>query len=210
MSKSTLFALMMGMAVGAAASWIGLKKYYEKIAQEEISSVKSVYAKKHDEEIKKAINSVFGTGAKKEERHDRGEEIGEGGHLYSEPDMYCEDNSDTEVVRKINEAYSGGHTCVDNGDEYDFSSKPYSIPPEKFGDMYEYEQVSLNYYADGVLADDIDDIIDNVDDTVGRNFATYFGEYEDDSVFIRNDRLRCDFEILRDNRTYAEVVGREP
>lgn len=32
----------------------------------------------------------------------------------------------------------------------------------------------------------------------------HFGEYEEDSVFMRNDAKRCDYEILRDLRTFAE------
>ena len=31
-----------------------------------------------------------------------------------------------------------------------------------------------------------------------------------DSVFVRNDRLKCDYEILRDNRSYSDVTGRYP
>ena len=32
----------------------------------------------------------------------------------------------------------------------------------------------------------------------------HFGEYEEDAVFARNDAKRCDYEILKDERTYAE------
>lgn len=32
----------------------------------------------------------------------------------------------------------------------------------------------------------------------------HFGEYEKDSVFVRSDPKRCDYEILRDLRSYAE------
>ena len=88
--------------------------------------------------------------------------------------------------------------------------EPYIIIPEEFGGIQEYEQISLIYYSDGILTDDMDDIIEDFDSTVGEDFASHFGEYEDDSVFVRNDRLKCDYEILRDYRTYEKVVGREP
>lgn len=32
-------------------------------------------------------------------------------------------------------------------------------------------------------------------------------EHEEDSVFVRNDAKKCDYEILRDLRTFAEVVA---
>ena len=39
----------------------------------------------------------------------------------------------------------------------------------------------------------------------GEDTLTHFGEYEDDSIFVRNDELKIDFEILRDERNYTDV-----
>ena len=57
-----------------------------------------------------------------------------------------------------------------------------------------------------IITDENDEPIDDIDDIVGSDFAEHFGEYEDDSVFIRNDRLQCDYEILRDDRNYADIA----
>ena len=83
---------------------------------------------------------------------------------------------------------------------------PYVISPEEFGDIEEYDTISLTYYADQVLTDDCDEVIGNVDDIVGIDSLDHFGEYEDDSVFVRNDRLRTDYEILQDTRNYFDIV----
>ena len=88
-------------------------------------------------------------------------------------------------------------------------NKPRVIPPEEFGEE-DYAVISLNYYADGVLADDWDKVIEDVENTVGEDFANHFGEYEDDSVFVRNDELEKDYEILLDMRNYSDVVTRKP
>ena len=85
----------------------------------------------------------------------------------------------------------------------------YVIPPESFGEVG-YEEVSLTYYADGTLAYDDDSIVRNVDKVVGVGSLNTFGEYEDDSVFVRDDEHKIDYEILRDTRSYATVVGSEP
>lgn len=86
--------------------------------------------------------------------------------------------------------------------------RPYVIYPEEFGEDESYQTISLSYYEDGVLADDIDEIMDDeIDDIVGSDFADHFGEYEDDSVFIKNDRKKCYYEILRDPRYFVDVVG---
>lgn len=86
-------------------------------------------------------------------------------------------------------------------------NEPYVISPDDYGENDNYTQISLVYYAgDEVLADDEDEVVEDIENTVGEDFAEHFGEYEDDSVFIRNDRLRCDYEILRDNRSFSDVA----
>ena len=39
---------------------------------------------------------------------------------------------------------------------------------------------------------------------------SHFGEYEDDSVFVRNDDRKCDYEILMDQRLYSDVIKGMP
>ena len=85
--------------------------------------------------------------------------------------------------------------------------KPYVIKPEEFGEILEYESISLTYYADGVLADEYDEVIDDVDEIVGEESLTTFGQYEDSAVFVRNDARKTDYEILLDLRNYSDVVG---
>lgn len=92
----------------------------------------------------------------------------------------------------------------------DMKDTPYVIPPEDFGEFEDYERISLTYYSDGVLTDENDEIIDDVEDSVGMDSLNHFGEYEDDSVFVRNDRKKCDYEILLDFRKYEDVVKMLP
>lgn len=89
--------------------------------------------------------------------------------------------------------------------EGEVMSKPYIITPEELGDVEEYDTTTLYYYADEVLVKLNDEIVEDVENTVGLDFADHFGEYEDDSVCVRNDAHQCDYEILRDSRKYADV-----
>lgn len=86
---------------------------------------------------------------------------------------------------------------------------PYVIPPEEFDTLDDYNTCSLTYYADGVLTDEYDEIVDDIDYIVGKDSLNHFGEFEDDSVFVRNDSLKCDYEILKDLRTYSEIHTEE-
>lgn len=84
--------------------------------------------------------------------------------------------------------------------------KPYVISPEEFSDS-EYNTESLTYWDDGVVTNDEDIMLsdDEIEELIGKDSLNHFGEYEDDSVFVRNDRLRTDYEILADSRPYGEV-----
>ena len=88
--------------------------------------------------------------------------------------------------------------------------KPYVIQPSDFGEFDDYEKISLTYTADGVLLDDMNEIVDNIEETVGEDSLEHFGEYEDDSVYVRNDAKKCDYEILLDQRNYQEIFETQP
>mgnify|MGYP005608469169 CR=1 FL=1 len=88
--------------------------------------------------------------------------------------------------------------------------RPYVISPAEFDTLDDYEVFSLNYFEDGVLADDAGNVIEDVENMVGRDSLNHFGEYEDDSVHVRNDALECDFEILKDLRRYSDVYHAGP
>jgi len=180
-----------GASLGAAAAWQYCKCKYAKIAQEEIDSVKEVFSKRN-------VPTVAG-----ETSDWRLDEI-----EYQTGDKPSVVEYAKFVREKEYTPYNGAY-ITDQKEEEDAAmdeSKPYVIPPEVFGDEDDYERISLTYYADGVLADDADQLIENIDDTVGIIALGSFGEYEEDSVFVRNDALKCDFEILLDSRKYSDVV----
>lgn len=90
--------------------------------------------------------------------------------------------------------------------------EPHVISPDEFGDQDDYDEISLTYYADGTVTDDNDRAMseDEIEETIGKDSLTHFGEYEDDSVLVRNDRLKADYEILMDQRSYADILREKP
>lgn len=98
---------------------------------------------------------------------------------------------------------SEGYTNEEGG--HVMESKPYVISPEEYGEADGYDAVSLNYFADGVITDDWNEPLEDVENTVGLDIESHFGEYEDDCVFVRNDVLKIDYEILRDLRNFSEL-----
>lgn len=95
------------------------------------------------------------------------------------------------------------HDKVIKKEETDMN-EPYVISPDDF-DENGYEIVSLTYYADDVLTDEHDNVIRNRDKLIGKDSLTKFGEYEKDSVFVRDDERKIDYEILADTRNYHDL-----
>lgn len=193
MSNRSLFSLgfIIGAASGATVAWYLLKDKYETLAQEEIDSVKEVFARREQKMKDETVKRNVAEGIKDSDR--------------TKPDLkeYAEQLKKNGYTR-----YSD--LSADDEGVSDKQTKPYVIPPEQFGDDENYDQISLTYYADGVLADENDEVIDDVEETVGIESLNHFGEYEDDSVFVRNDTRKCDYEILLDQRTYSEVAEEMP
>ena len=90
----------------------------------------------------------------------------------------------------------------------DDMKKPYVISPDEYGEMDDYDLYSYTYYADKVLADENNEPIEDVDQRIGLESLNHFGEYGDDSVYVRNDKLRADYEILLDDEKYEILFPR--
>lgn len=118
-----------------------------------------------------------------------------------------EDDSETESLEDIiyESCYKTESTDKEEKKEMTNSDRPYVITPEEFGDS-DYAIISLTYYTDGTVTNEKNKIVANVDELIGLDSLDHFGEYEDDSVFVRNDALQIDFEILKDWRDYSEVM----
>lgn len=185
----TFLAFIAGAGIGSVCTWQLLKRKYELIAQEEIDSVKVAYAERE---------------SRKEFRD--GLKVAEDRTPKEVDDMDFKKYAS--IIQK--EGYTDYSKTVEEKKGEAFVEKPYVISPEEFGEFEEYEKISLTYYADEVLADENDEEVDDVEEIVGKESLNHFGEYEDDSVFVRNDRLKCDYEILLDQRNHSNVVKTMP
>lgn len=90
------------------------------------------------------------------------------------------------------------------------SDKPYVISFEEFAENKpDYIQNTITWYeGDEVLADEREEPIPDVEGTIGTNNIDRFGHGSKDPkiVYIRNERLDLDFEVVRHEGSYAEVV----
>lgn len=88
--------------------------------------------------------------------------------------------------------------------------EPYLISIEEFGELYDYDRISLIYYKDDVLTDTTNNPVDE-EELVGTEYKKHFGEIDgvDNAVYVRNDAKKIDYEVIKEDVRWADVVGFE-
>lgn len=177
LSKIIIFAA--GAVVGSAVTWKLTKDKYERMAQADIQAVRDLYNSKQKETLEADSET-------------------------EEPDEPKEPTRREVYAGVVGELGYGDLSSEKIVEEEDDVSDPYIISPSEYGEL-DYETESLWYYeGDGVVTTYFGEIIEDVESLVGADFADHYGEYEEDSVHVRNDKLKTDFEILRDLSSFSE------
>lgn len=195
-TMTSIFAFAAGAAVGATVAWKLLKTHFERIAQEEIDSVKEYYSDRFSKDIDEDT-----VDDKPEETDTKEESAGDTTLNHREYAAILAKRGYTNYANMAEGKSSVGE------ETYPPDEGPYVIAPNEFGSRDDYDTISLTYYSDGVLADDMDEPVTDINNVVGLESLDCFGDYEEDCVFVRNDTLKADYEILADTRRYSDVAG---
>lgn len=188
-----------GAAIGALVTKFVLNKKFNKELDEEVARLKEYYGEKSSEE-KLTDEDVF---VYPEDSEEDGDEVTD--EKKAEKARNKEDISD--YARKMihNEDYTRYFNKGKEGEKV----KAYEyIAPGEIGEEEDYDICTLTYFADGILADENDEVLDMEEYTgILGNFTTHFGEFAEDEVCVRNDDQKTYYEVLMDYRNYADVVG---
>lgn len=208
MSKNVLI-LISGIGLGFVGGYfVGSrvsKKKYEDLADKEVESVKKAFEEHYQnnvsvpennkaKEIKTKLNPIYDL-KESNEKLDVADK-----HDYVD---YSKKYRSPEVDAKLAEQK-----------EPEFGNlKPYVVSPTDYS-ASSYKTETLYYYDDNILSDSDGAIIDDVEKRVGSEALMSFGKYEDDCVYVRDDELQTDYEILRmhenyrnGHRTSSYIVG---
>ena len=187
LNKLLIFAA--GSVIGSAVTFVVMKRKYESYEWEEeyIEEQEEEPQEKKEEPVEekagKLMNEGFREGLKSVKR---------------------ENMVQYNKILKDNE-YSSGEEKKEAKDV----EKPYMITVDDYAELDDYNTESLYYFEDGVLTDETDNIIDDAEDIVGEEALAKFDEEEVDSVYVRNDARKTDYEILRDMGNYYDKYPRE-
>ena len=189
-----------GFVLGSIAGALGIatvaKKHYAKIADDEIQSVKDTF-------------QMAGTYNKTSELAE------ESGHIATTPKdvvRRARNKPDiSELAQRVNYQSYGlilppapkSPTEVEEpliADDYG----PYVISEDELAEYDVYETFTLTYFADRVLAETNNEMVPDPEELIGPDALDAFGE-DDDAVYVCDDRLRCVYEILKDEREYHKT-----
>ena len=68
--------------------------------------------------------------------------------------------------------------------------------------------MTLLSYTDGLVSDDAFELIEDVRGAIG-DAVQHMGEFEEDVIHVRNDRLKIYYEVLRSEKSYQDDILRE-
>ena len=167
MNKFLIF--VSGVAIGVGVSWIYHKNKYEQLVEEEVESIRE-----HMDGDKKA-----------KERHSD----------------YRKDKEEQgpEDGKQAAKAYN--NIIKDNAyDPMEPEKDIFVVTPEDFASIPGYDADSLYYHDNDIISNDDNVEVDNVEELLGMTILevrAHFGEYDENTVYIRNALLHTDYEVLR-------------
>ena len=186
MSKIKGLLIFAAGAVAGTVAGIGIsKRHFEAIAAQEINEVRDYY-RKANKELEEQKEEQ-----KEEQENTKKEEVVE------------------ETIEEYNNIIKYGNyvTTEEIDDEEDDYSddEPYIIDPSEFGNNGNYATQTCTYFADGVLVDDVDEVIEDPEKLVGNLHVDIFRDFDATSVYVRNDWMKMDFEILKDDWFWSDL-----
>ena len=179
-----LFIFAAGLAIGAVAGACVIKNKVLADAKEEIEEVREYYRSKAGEATDEVVEEV----------KEVVEEVKE---------VVQEIKNDSNKRTYVN--YNKLASTYKPQEEPTRFDDPFIIDPSEFGEDPEYDTMTLTYFADGVLVDDVDEVIEEPDIVVGLENLKVFEEFGASSIYVRNDIYKTDYEVIRDDWNYSDL-----
>ena len=189
----TAIAFLVGAIGGSITTYFVVKKKYEKIAQEEIDSVKAVYSNKAktlgsklSEKVTEVKNAMNNMSKSMEE-------------AASKFKSSIVDSRDVHVDLAENEDMTGNYDVL-YADGFSFtksSQDPYIITGGEFAQDNDYVKMGLIYCDDGSVVYEDGTIASDISSVVGDECAMKIEEANDESIYICDDEKRIDYEIIK-------------
>lgn len=216
--------VVVGASLGVGAYFLlkkRLEKQYEAQLEREIEEVRASYKRRFKREQQFATPEAAAEAVK---LYSEGEKSARRNPLASVRDTdvirgkggepgYIEDAEEVEVEENVflnGKAINPFEWNQEVEESKRDTESPYVISFEEYNEnANDWEQGGLTYYeGDDVLADEADNPIPEIEATVGYDNLNRFGQGSGDKnvVYIRNERIQSDFEIIHSPSKFVEHV----
>lgn len=226
----TAIGLFGGVLFGYGWAGKRLRTQYEQIAEQEIDEMREHFrarliAKEEKPDLAEKAQEIseregYSTPQTPVKEDQDGAEAGEEGFTEADTADAVEDHEREESEEEapsaeVNNLFDETKKEADEGWDYEEEvrlrrpDRPYVIHVDERSEKDGYTDISLIYYeADDVLADERDQPIEDRDKTIGEGNLDKFGHgsHDKDIVYIRNDLLKIEIEVIKNDGSYAEVV----
>lgn len=177
-----------GAVLGALGTLLWLRKEYnKKIEEAVVEKTQKIESKKVEKITKEDIDQAKETDKAFEKAYEK---------------------MNRELIKRHGYSGDDAETIVRDELPDDQKESPYGISDEDFLlTNREYNKIALLYYDDGVLATEDGTVVEDVLYVLGPHWMMEVGKYEDDTAYIRNDRIGSDYEIIIEHLNYADEYG---
>lgn len=177
--NKNLLCFLVGAVAGGLSSWLYARKYFGDIVEDTVRKCNAVEA---------------------EDQPKIGEKNKEAESETSKAPVEPQKEGDG-LVRYNKAIEENGYS--------DKSAKkgPYVIGQDEYRDGTMLTSVTWSYFEDGVVTDEYDNIVDDVEQAIGEDFVDAFGD--EDIAYVRNEDRKCDYEILREGVYYNDPSDTE-
>lgn len=206
-----ILGLFIGLGAGGVVSGLYFKNKYQKESADERAETRKYYKEKLDN-LNAKLNEVYAQISEEEIASNMNSPV-------KEAETPEEARDETEVHQKINYndistkkarakkelEYEDYLKVVDDSKYKEVNTnkklpRPYIITDTDFHEDNLYDKLSLIYHAKAGTVENVEgDIIENGLDLIGVDNLEFFGEYEPDTLFIRNEVYGSDFEVTLDD-----------
>lgn len=213
---SAVLAFVSGAAAGAALAMKYFEQTYEAETEREIEKAREYFKvsseryKTLDEIVQEADDAIEEAIEKQAEADlEAAADI-----IHDYTTHYKQPEPKGEEIEAPPRDIFDGPTATDTIDVDDVEARDpefaYIISYEEFMENApDHTQIELAYYdEDDVVADDRDIPLDDPDDTIGPEALSHFGYGSKDpnTVYVRNERLDSDYQIVRARGSFAALV----
>lgn len=189
-----------GFASGVAASYLAARHFLDLQWVESEESIDEEPTEEKEDDVKKETNIPANKSA---------DAIAEKYPELEENESYIDYNKVKAKLTTQSESDDiYNNVMPEDVDIYGDPKDPYVIDEKTFGEIYDYDETYIKFYAnDELLTDDWNYPIDDEIAVIGEEAKAKLLEGDSDVVYVKNDKLKAYYKIAVQHEDYPGISG---